>query len=81
MTYEAVIALVTEQQAGEGGEAGTRTAPRKSLQRPSVVAQIWRKPSLSEVSDKTPRCPLSTFLYPSSYRYPKLHPSHGCLSL
>jgi len=65
VTYEAVIALVADQQAGKGGEP--RADPRKSLQRPSVVAQIWRKPSVSESSDRTPRsdrCVLLTFRLP-----------------
>ncbi len=60
MSYEDLVSLLAEKdlEKGAAAESIAKSAPRKSIQRQSIVAQVWRKPSFvasAESASKTER--------------------------
>ena len=51
--YEDLLSLIAEHELDKGAsnEAMSKSQPRKSIQRQSIVAQVWRKPSQLEGSE------------------------------
>ena len=55
-SYEDVIRLLEgDHEKGTANESLVKSSPRKSIQRPSIVAQAWRKPSFAGTSEMLPR--------------------------
>ena len=56
-SYEDVVKLVTEGDLERGAvnETLIKSSPRKAIQRQSIVAQAWRKPSFGGASERLPR--------------------------